>query len=957
MIFKKPTGLKLNMLNGKYLKFYNHLLKFIPKERLIKDTLRTYALGTDASFYRLTPKIVVKVINPDEVKKVIILSKKLKIPITFRASGTSLSGQSISDSVLIKVDGSWKNYHINEDASQITMDPGILGGFVNLYLSKYNKKIGPDPASINAAMIGGIAANNSSGMTSGVKYNIYNTLIGMEIIFTDGSILNTTDKVNRKNFRKNHAHLLTEISEISDEVKANGSLADRIKKKFSMKNTTGYSINALIDFEDPIDIIQHLIIGSEGTLGFISNITLKTVPSLPYKATALIIFKNIHSASEAIPELLTLSIDAAEIMDRTALHSVENKPGMPSYLKSLDEQAAALLIETSSDSTETLQIKINQITDFVSNLNVTGKVEFTTDKTEYIKLWNVRKGLFTSVSKNRKPGTTVVIEDLNFPANRLDEAVLTLQNLFKKYDYQEAIIWGHALSGNLHFVIYQDFSKSDEIKRYESFINEITKTVIEKFDGSLKAEHGTGRNMAPFVEYEWGKDAYEIMKKIKKIFDPDNLLNPGVLINSDNQVHLKNLKLTPASNEIIDKCIECGFCENVCPSKDITITPRQRIALWREITHLENTQENYQRLSELKNSFKYHGDYTCATDGLCALSCPVDIDTGKFIKKIREENLADNTKKFAELIARHLKLVTESGRIGLNILDAFHSIFGSGFMEYLTDGLRKISNNHLPKWSKTLPKGANAIYPGTATNQDKLTVVYFPSCINRTMGIQHNSSETESETTVMHRLLTKAGYKIKYPDGLKNLCCGMPFRSKGLIKQADKKAEGLRMSLLYASQNGKFPIVYDMSPCLKTTKEYLKTITDNRLEVYDITEFIHDFLLDKLEIKKIDDTIAVHPVCSVVTMGIEDKLKAIAQACANKVVVPENITCCGFAGDRGFTFPELNASALKELKTSLPANCRNGYSTSRTCEIGLSLHSRIEYKSIVYLVDKVSKTK
>jgi D-lactate dehydrogenase len=463
--------------------------------------------------------------------------------------------------------------------------------------------------------------------------------------------------------------------------------------------------------------------------------------------------------------------------------------------------------------------------------------------------------------------------------------------------------------------------------------------------------------MAPFVEYEWGKDAYEIMKKIKKIFDPDNLFNPGVLINSDNQVHLKNLKLTPASNEIIDKCIECGFCENVCPSKDITITPRQRIAVWREITHLKNTQENHQRLSELKNSFKYYGDYTCATDGLCALSCPVDIDTGKFIKKIREENLADNTKKFAELIARHLKLVTETGRIGLNILDTFHSIFGSGFMKYLTDGLRKISNNHLPKWSKTLPKGANAIYPSSVTNQDELTVVYFPSCINRTMGIQHKSNETESETTVMHRLLTKAGYKIKYPDGLKNLCCGMPFCSKGLIKQADKKAEELRMSLIYASQNGKFPIVYDMSPCLKTTKEHLKTVADNRLKVYDVIEFIHDFLLDKLEIKKIDDTIAVHPVCSVVTMGIDYKLKAIAETCANKIVVPENITCCGFAGDRGFTFPELNASALKELKTSLPTSCRNGYSTSRTCEIGLSLHSGIEYKSIVYLVDKVSKAK
>jgi len=939
------------MLPEKYLQLYNSLKKIFSSDRLVYDNLRTLAFGTDAGFYRLIPKLVVKVKNESEVVHLLKECKSLNIPVTFRASGTSLSGQAITDSVLVKVDNSWKNYKVNEDGSQITLAPAVLGKFANLYLSPFNKKMGPDPASINAARISGIVANNASGMTSGTIHNSYNTLAGMRIIFEDGTVLDTRDKKSKDEFKQNKKEFYEKLVSVSKSVKENTELSERIRKKYSIKNTTGYGINSLIDFDDPFEIIQHLMVGSEGTLGFISEVTFNTVPNLPYKASALIIFKNIKIACNAIPVLKTLPVDASEIMDRVSLRSVERKPGMPDYLKELSDDATALLVETSADYSDELQKKVDLITKSLQEFERERPIEFTDVMTEYLKLWNVRKGLFTSVSKDRKPGTTVIIEDINFDTSKLADAVLDLQALFKKHNYKDTIIWGHALSGNIHFVFFHDFSKENEVKMYRDFIDDLTRLVIEKYDGSLKAEHGTGRNMAPFVKYEWGAEAYSVMRKIKKLFDPQNILNPGVLINDDTQIHIKNLKPTPIADPIIDKCIECGFCEDVCPSKELTLTPRQRIVVFREISKLHKEQTDILRLNELKSKFKYFGNSTCATDGLCELSCPVDIDTGKLIKKIRHQENTNTSDKIAALVSKNMNVVTTAGRVGLNFVHAFHNVLGDTAMEKVAASLRDISNNKIPLWNKYIPRGADLILNSTNT-YGKLKVVYFPSCISRSMGVSKGSGETESQTTKMHGLLRKAGYDIIYPNNLANLCCGMPFNSKGFVKQGEEKAKELKDELMRISQSGEIPVLFDTSPCTKTIKDFQKLKNENELKIYDSTEFIYEFLMDKLTFHKLNETITIHPTCSTTKMDIVDKMKAIAEACVTNVIIPKEVTCCGFAGDRGFTFPELNKSALSNLKSELPHECHAGYSNSRTCEIGLSLHSGIQYKSIIYLVDK-----
>jgi len=294
-------------------------------------------------------------------------------------------------------------------------------------------------------------------------------------------------------------------------------------------------------------------------------------------------------------------------------------------------------------------------------------------------------------------------------------------------------------------------------------------------------------------------------------------------------------------------------------------------------------------------------------------------------------------------------------KIGLNFVHFWHVMLGTPTIEYLAKTKKKIFGKNFPLWNKWMPKAADKLLPEVNSFENEKKVVYFPSCISRSMGNPKGSKTNESLTTVTHRLLLKAGYDIIYPKDLDNLCCGMPWLSKGYNEQGNEKTDELINRLNEVSENGKYPVLYDTSPCLQTTKNRIELKGGNSLKIYEPVEFISDYLLEALEIKKQEKTITVHVTCSSTKMGLTDKFIKVAKACATDVIIPENVTCCGFAGDRGFNFPELNESALKYLKPQLTESCHEGYSNSKTCEIGLSYNSGIEYRSIIYLVDECCK--
>jgi len=941
------------MLNGAYLTLYEHLKKYIPAERLIHDDLRLLAFGTDASFYRLLPRLVVKVHNEQEAQAVIESCHTLQIPLTIRASGTSLSGQAITDSVLMLVVSSeWREYHIAASGASITLQPGVIGARANQYLARYQKRLGPDPASINHAQIGGIVANNAAGMASGVQYNSYHTIKDMRLVFADGYVLDTADARSVQNFRTEKKDLLEAIARLAKETRHNKTISKKIKKKFSIKNTTGYSVNALLDFDDPIEIIKHLMVGSEGTLAFISRVSFTTIDDPPLKATSLVLFPDIATACRSIALLKTCRVATAELMDRASLRAVQDKEEMPEYLRDLGDDVTALLVETRAFEEKKLLRQIEDIEKALKNVPLARPLQFTRDAKEIAGLWQVRKGLFTSVAADRETGTTVLIEDIAVPYEHLAETLQELRHLFRKYRYDEAIIWGHAFDGNVHFVLTQDFAKDGELQRYEAFINDLVELVLVRHEGSLKAEHGTGRNMAPFVEKEWGSDIYEIMKRIKQLFDPQNLFNPGVLLNEDAQIHLKNLKPLYPAHELIDRCIECGFCENSCVSRDLTLSPRQRIVVYREISHLQNSGQEPHRLAQLRDRFDYYGDQTCATDGLCALSCPVDIDTGLLIKELRSQKISPRARRIAGWLAQNMDRVTAAMRFGLGVVNLFHTILGTQILSALSGTVHKISGRRIPLWMPAMPEGGRAVFPEKINKDNPLKVVYFSTCINRAMGVSKDYEEAVPLNVKTVQLLRKAGYEVIYPPNSNRLCCGMAFSSKGYKEVARQKADELQQALLQASDNGRYPVLVDMSPCLYHMKETL----DRRLKLYEPIEFTLKYLVPQLEFRPVDEPIVIFSVCSAKKMGLEEDFERLARMCSTNVRVNE-ANCCGFAGDRGFTHPELNAAGLKHLKEQIPAEVKHGYSTSRTCEIGLTQHSGISYQSVLYLVDKVTVKK
>ena len=941
-----------------YDEFLRDISRFIPQDRIFTDELHRLAWGTDAGFYRLIPLIVVNSIDDDEVFEMIYLADRYNIPVTFRAAGTSLSGQSISDSVLIIAGKGWDHYELSPDHEQIYLEPGIIGQRVNEILAPYGRKFAPDPASIKSAMVGGIVMNNASGMNCGTHANSDKMLLSVRIILPDGYYLNTASQESRENFEEDHPDFLRRICELRDQVRSNKELSARIRYKYSIKNVTGLNILPFLVYDDPFDIIAHLMVGSEGTLAFLSGVTMKTEYDYPHKASAMLYFSDIKEACRAVVAMKKLVntdgewiVKGAELLDWKSLASVNDPTG---------EGLTAVLTETKARTQEELNHNITVIEDTLKAFKTYIPVHFTDRPEEYSKYWAIRSGIFPSVGGTRPPGTTCLIEDVAFHIEDLPEATAELQQLIARHGYDDACIYGHALEGNYHFIINQSFSNEVEIKRYEALMNDIKELVVDKYDGSLKAEHGTGRNMAPFVKQEWGEEAFAIMKAVKQLFDPKGLFNPDVIFNNDPQCHIKHFKpLSPLAigegSEVtrqIDRCIECGFCEVNCLSCGFTLSSRLRIVIQREISRLKKSGENPQLLETLSKLYRYPGNQTCAGDGLCATSCPMGINTGDLTHLLRQAELPSNSTgyKAGKFAANHFAGIKNALRPVLSLANATHSLLGTSRMTSITRKMHNVWG--LPQWTPAMPMSYKIHKKDNNKAPDaKNKVVYFPSCINQTMGLAKNSPVEQPLVNKMLSLLQKAGYEVIFPPKMEKLCCGTIWESKGMLDIADSKSAELEAALWEASEQGRYPVLCDQSPCLHRMRA-----TIQKMKLYEPAEFIYTFLRDKLEFTPTNRPVAVHITCSMRKMGLSNTLISLAGLCSTQVLVPEEVGCCGFAGDKGFTRPELNTYALRKLRPQLEkAGISIGYSNSRTCEIGLATNTGIPYVSIAYLVDQCTR--
>jgi D-lactate dehydrogenase len=937
------------------------LRAIVGDRQVLTRPLDLAAYACDASMYRLEPRAVVRPQTVDHLRQLFALCRRERTPVTFRAAGTSLSGQAVTDGVLVDLARYWRRIEVLDGGLRVRVDPGVVGASVNARLRPFGAKIGPDPASIQACMMGGILANNSSGMCCGVVQNAYHTLDSLVFVLPSGTVIDTASPTADDDLRAAEPALVAGLLELKQEIASRPELNARIRHKYLTKNTTGYSLNALIDFERPADMFAHLLVGSEGTLAFIASAVLRTVPELPVKYTGLLFFPTIRDACAAIPSLRDAGAIAVEVMDRAALRSVEREPGMPPSLKRLPAEAASLLVEfqaADESSRPSLEVSARSAIDGLCLLE---PARFTHASAEQAALWRVRQGMFPSVGAVRRRGTTVLIEDVAFPVHRLADAVVDLRALFERHGYDEAIVFGHAKDGNLHFVLTQSFNDDAEIARYAGLMDDIVDFVVRRYDGALKAEHGTGRNMAPFVETEWGPDAYAIMRRLKALADPDHLLNPGVILNEDPHAHLAHLKDLPGVEDEVDKCIECGYCERRCPSRDLTTTPRQRIVVRRQMERLKALDDAVARIAELDADFEYDGLDTCAADGLCALSCPVGIDTGLLTKRLRASRHLPAGHRAAVWMARHFAAVESVVRVALQVGGATERLVGSRAMAALTRLPSIVLRRRTPRWLPPMPAAATG--RGPATSRMDAAAVYFPSCVSRTMGRLPGEPHDGSVVDTMVTLAARAGLPLWVPDDAAGHCCGVPFSSKGYAEAHRLAVNRTVESFWRWTDGGRLPVVVDTSPCtygLRTSRDVLDAVNQTRLDaltVLDSVEFAARTLVPALTIRRRHRRVVLHPVCSVLKMNVAADLEQIARACADEVIVPLEAGCCGFAGDRGWLVPELAASATRGEADELSAldGVDGYYSSSRTCEIGLSRSTGHVYRSHLYLLEWASR--
>jgi len=899
--------------------------------------------------------MVIKARTPADIAHIFQTATRYGRKVVFRAGGTSLSGQSIGDDLLVEVKQGWRELQVLEHGQQIRLQPGVVTAKANQHLEPLGYRLGPDPGSIRSALIGGVVANNASGIGSGNYLNSYQTLAAMELILPNGLILNTARPQDDERLHSEAPEIYTGLLKFRQQILRNPALSNKIRSKYKLKNTTGYALNSFLDYERPLEILAHLMVGSEGTLGFIASVTLDTVPLLEQRATCLLLLPDLNQAAKLVPRIKKLGSYALELMDDAALRAVQHIAGLPDTIYSLiPNGSAALLIEFQANNETDLAALVTQATQAIQKQLPTLQPDFLRDAMQRDRLWKVRRELGPLHAATRPPGTTVLSEDVCFKVKDLARAIKDLKILFRQHNYADAVIFGHAGDGNLHFKLSVNFGDPRQITAYAEFMEALTDLVVHKYDGSLKAEHGTGRNMAPFVEREWGPEAYGIMCELKQLLDPAGILNPGVVITHDPQIHLKHIKAIPLVDPLVDQCIECGLCEPWCPSADLTLTPRQRISVLREIEIMREEGGDPRDQQRLLKDFQYFGVATCATDGLCGLSCPVAIDTGMLMKQQRGELRGAHSTELAQWLQHHFATTMTGFRLLIRMATPLLLLLKSRHVTQVAQGLARVTRGRIPA-PNFLLKAAR--YPLPQTPEQVADVIYYPSCLSR--GFADPLNPGLSVPQAFKEILDQAGIRMGYPQQLDALCCGLTFSSKGFPDAALQAAIQTTEMLWISSQTGKLPIVMDTSPCTNHMRHYDQILSGvhlarwRDLQILDVVEYLHATVLDKLSLWQVEKQVVLHPTCSTRRMGIEQQMRSIASRCAQEVIIPMDTGCCGFAGDRGMLVPELTIAATaaeaREVRL-LPAE--GHYSTSRTCEIGMSLATDKSYQSLIYLVHK-----
>ena len=920
--------------------------------------------ASDASPYRFVPQAVVV---PDSVQDVVSLmayARRERRNLVFRAAGTSLNGQAQGEDILVDVRRHFAGVEVEADGARARVLPGTVLARVNAALAPYGRALGPDPASAAAATVGGVLANNASGMAAGTTRDAYRTVRSLTVVLPSGTVVDTGDPEADTVLAAAEPQLHQGLLDLKDEIEGDPALTARIRAKHAIKNTSGYRLDAFLDAETPVQILRGLMIGSQGTLGFVAEAVFETLPVRPAATGALLFFPSLAAAAQAAPAFAQAGAEAVELMDGHVLRASTGVDGVPAEWAGLPVECAALLVEfRAADATELAAYEraARRICDDLGLVRPVPSATngFTRDPAALAGLWRARKAFVTAVGGSRPPGTTLITEDFAVPPARLAEACAELLALQERHGFDAAVA-GHAAHGNLHFLLAFDAAQPADVERYAAFMDDFCHTVTERFDGSLKAEHGTGRNLAPFLELEWGSRATALMWQVKGLLDPDAILAPRVVLDQDPRGHLRGLKTIPPTEAAADPCIECGFCEPVCPSRDLTTTPRQRIVLRRE---MYRQPAGSPVLQELLDAYGHDAVDTCAGDSLCRTACPVGIDTGALMRDFRRAGHSRAERRAAAALATHWHTAERVARSTAAAAGAVRDRAGTRPLASVTARARRVLGPELgpelvPEWLPETPGAAPRL---PRTSRKGATAVYYPSCVNRIFGPPDVRGGWVVQALVT--LAERAGTPVWIPPDVTGTCCATVWHSKGYDAGNAIMANRIVEHAWAWTGGGRLPVVVDTGSCtLGLIREVAPYLTASNRELHGELTFVDAVawaagrLLPRLTVRRQVGSAVLHPTCATRHLGGEAALSEVARACAREVVVPGDAGCCGFAGDRGMLHVELTDAATRREAEEVAARGYDVYlSANRMCEVGLARATGERYESVLVALERVTR--